>query len=81
MDACHRGSQVRLIGNHFYGFDEPGSAALALLPDYFREHSPNLIRGDLFESCFAGLPEASAEPWRACSPADNFHVSCGSGPQ
>jgi len=73
--------RFNLIGNHFYGFDEPGSVALTLLPDYFGKHSPNLIRGNLFDSCSVVLAEASAEPWRACSVADNVYVNCGSSPQ
>jgi hypothetical protein len=66
-----------LLDNRFFGFDEPGSAALALYPDRFGKPLRNLYRGNLFQRCAAVMAESEQGLWNAALSGGNQFVDCG----
>ncbi|MBM3475686.1 MAG: hypothetical protein FJX75_20670 [Armatimonadetes bacterium] len=71
--------RFNLTGNHIVGFDEPGSAALALLPDRLGNPPPNRYRGNILERCTRALSEGSETAWKAANSEGNECTDCGTG--
>ncbi len=74
------GGRFALVGNHFFGFDEPGSAALRLYPDRFGSPLQNLYRDNIFDHCANVLAEGSEKLWDAAGTTGNIFLSCGRVP-
>lgn len=66
--------RFRLSGNTFCGFDEPGSAALALYPDRFGKQPPNLYLRNVFDRCAAAVAESEKGLWEAASKSGNLFL-------
>ncbi len=71
----------RLLGNRFYGFDEPGSAVLALFPDRFGKPLRSLYQGNLFEKCASVTSESQKGLWDASLSGGNTYLDCGTAPK
>ena len=71
----------KLMGNHIIGFDEPGSAALALHPDPLGRVCSNLYRRNTFERCAAVVAETQKGLWDACNHEGNQIIDCGNEPK
>ncbi len=70
----------KLIGNQFFGFDEPNSAVLALYPDRLGNPPANLYRNNIFEQCGRIVRESRAGLWRAATTSGNLFLDCGVAP-
>ena len=70
--------RFQIIGNMFYGFDEPGCAALALYVDRFGQPVRNLYRDNLFERCASAISESQKGLWDAGTVGGNLFTDCGS---
>jgi hypothetical protein len=79
-EAVQVRGRFNLVGNQFFGFDEPGSAALGLCPDRFGRPLPNLYRGNLFDHCADVVRKSEQKFWNAAQTADNVFMSCGRAP-
>lgn len=73
--AVRLAGQVNLVGNHFQGFDLPGSTTLELLPDPLGRVLPNLIRDNVFQDCVIPVVERAQGLWSACVTAGNLHAA------
>ena len=71
----------KLIGNQIIGFDEKGSAALAIHPDPLGRACPNLYRGNVFERCSNVVAESKRGLWQASTTDGNLFIDCGSAPE
>jgi hypothetical protein len=69
--------RFNFVGNQFFGFDEPGSAALSLGPDRLGRPLPNLYRDNVFDHCAAVVGKGEQAFWNAARTADNVFLSCG----
>ena len=75
--------QFSLIGNHVYGFDEPGSTALGLFRDHTGKPLASVYHRNTFERCAGVVSDADKPLWDTSSARDNVFVECaapGSGP-
>jgi len=69
-----------LIGNHFSGFGEEGSAALSLYPDRFGKPLALLVRDNIFETCANPVAESVKGLWDACRAEGNVFLDCAVKP-
>jgi hypothetical protein len=68
----------QLIGNHVSGFDEAGSAAVALVAEPSHRTERVLCRENVFEHCSIGASETRKGLWKALNPVGNQFIQCGS---
>lgn len=66
-----------IIGNHISGFDEPGSAALALYPDALGRAPRLQIRQNIFERCASIVTETQKGLWNPAEAGYNVFIQCG----
>jgi len=78
--ALSLSGRVELTGNLFSGFEEPGSATLALQPDRFGKPVANVMRGNLFDHCGTPVTESARGLWQACQAEGNSFTACGKLP-
>ncbi|MBI3948108.1 MAG: hypothetical protein HY321_19480 [Armatimonadetes bacterium] len=62
--------------NHIYGFDEEGSAALALHPDAIGRECRSAYEGNVVETCAVGVSESREGLWETARAAGNRFVEC-----
>lgn len=70
------GGQFKLIGNHVFGFDEPGSTALMLRDAGFRRCRSALFLHNIFESCSGLVQESAPGLWDAATKVGNLFINC-----
>lgn len=64
----------QLLGNQFFGFDEPGSSALSLLPDRLGQPCRSQIRQNVFQNCSQMMVESRSDLWRSCLVEGNLTI-------
>ncbi len=69
--------RFNFTGNHFVGFDEAGSAALALFPDRLNQPLPNLYRNNIFERCANAVSESQQGLWAPARAGGNLFLGTG----
>jgi hypothetical protein len=72
--------QFSLIGNRITGFDDPGSAALALSPGPGGRVPRSTYLGNTFERCACPVRETQAGLWDAAVTDGNLFLGCASTP-
>ena len=80
-EAVSIGGRFNLAGNHVFGFDEPGCAALSLKPDPAGRVPRNLFRANTIERCAVGVKESRKGLWDAAVRQGNLFLDCGAAPE
>jgi len=80
QQAVRVAGHYALSGNLISGFDEPGSAALAIAPDAAGFAHRNLYLRNTFERCTTVLREAREGLWKASVVQGNLFVDCQTTP-
>lgn len=80
LSAVRVAGQYSLSGNLFSGFDEAGSAALAIGPDAGARTPRCVYLRNRFERCAAVVREAQVGLWEKCLAEGNLFVDCGAVP-
>ena len=70
-----------LIGNHIAGFDEKGSAALAIYPDPLGRACASAYRGNIFVRCANVATQSQEGLWVAAVKRGNLFMNCDAAPQ
>lgn len=79
-DKVYLGVEVhgcfQFLDNHLTGFDEQGSAALALYPDAIGRTNKSLYQGNIFRNCFDVVTESKPGLWMNSMTKDNITIEC-----
>ena len=73
--------RFNIVGNHIFGFDEPGSAALSLQLDPIGRALKNLYRDNVVERCSTAVKESRPGLWQAAARKHNTFLDCGAAPE
>jgi hypothetical protein len=70
--------RFNLVGNHFFGFDEPGTNVLGLWPDRSGNPLPNVYHRNTFDHCTAVVAPQAIRLWEAAYTRGNRCTACAS---